>query len=78
MNNNVDIDDITNYETPVSSPRGEKVCPWAPKKPIACEGCRIMVESGTGGENQEAHVGAGGCLENIFDDYKLTRKPHTH
>ena len=78
--NNIDNDDVVNFQTPISSPRDEPVCPGAPKKMIKCEGCRIMLEYGTGGENQQAHMGPGGCLEQIFDDEILyvTRKLPIH
>tara|TARA_B100001094_G_scaffold331530_1_gene400197 strand:+ start:2443 stop:2676 length:234 start_codon:yes stop_codon:yes gene_type:complete len=70
-------DDVVNFETPTNSPRGEPVCPGAPKKMIKCAGCRVMIECGTGGENQQAHMGPGGCLEEIFDDF-VTRKLPIH
>ena len=47
--------------TPSSSPRLQIECPGAPKKKLRCNGCYLF-ETGTGGENQEAHMEDNGCL----------------
>ena len=56
-----------NPQTPPPSPRQlEKVCPDAPKKKkVNCFGCRMLLQ-GLGGENQEMHIGANGCLGDIY------------